>query len=87
MEAAVVRQNAAARNSTSLLVEDAGRLRVTQNALPSGGVKAEVQLSEETADPIQDVIDRLVSVYTFKANVLSLRTADKMVGTVLDLKA
>ncbi len=87
MEAAVVRQNAAARNSASLLVEDSGRLRVAQNALPSGGVKAEFQLSEETADPIEDALDRLVSVYTFKANVLSLRTADKMVGTVLDLKA
>ncbi len=87
MGAAVVRQNAAARNSTSLLVEDAGRLLVAQNALPSGGVKAEAQLSEETADPIEDAIDRLVSVYTFKANVVSLRTADKMVGTVLDVRA
>ena len=32
-------------------------------------------------------LDRIASGYSLKANVISLRTADKMVGTVLNLKA
>ncbi len=87
LSAAVVRQNAAARNSANLLAEDSRRLIVSQSDLRSGGVTAEAQPSGETADPVADAVDRLVSLYTFKANVVSLRTADKMVGTILNVRA
>jgi hypothetical protein len=56
-------------------------------SLPSGGVQAELQRSEDSVDRLADAIDRIGSVYSLKANVISLRTADKMVGTVLNLKA
>jgi hypothetical protein len=87
MDAAFVRQSGAARNSANLLSENAGRLVTTQRELHSGGVRADLERIEEAADPVADAIDRSVAVYSLKANLLSLRTADKMVGTVLNLKA
>jgi hypothetical protein len=87
MTAASVRQGAAAHNSANLLTEDSRRLIVSQSEVHSGGVKAELQRSEEAADVVADALDRLVSLYSLKANVVTLRTADKMVGTVLDVLA
>ena len=87
MSAASVRQNTAARNSANLLTQDSPRLVTSQTELSSGGVKSEVRQSSESADIVADAIDRLLSVYTLKANVVTLRTADKMVGTVLDVLA
>jgi hypothetical protein len=58
----------------------------TGGSLPSGGVQAELQRSEDSVDRLADAIDRIDSVYSLKANVISLRTADKMLGTVLNLK-
>ncbi len=87
MSAASVRQTGAARNAANLLSEGAGRLVTTQRELPSGGVRAEQQRFQEGPDPVADAIDQLVAVYSLKANAVSLRTADKMVGTVINLKA
>jgi flagellar hook protein FlgE len=50
-------------------------------------VRAEQQRFQEGPDPVADAIDQLVAVYSLKANAVSLRTADKMVGTVINLKA
>jgi hypothetical protein len=36
---------------------------------------------------LPDAIDRVGSVYSLKANVISLRTSLKMAGTVINLKA
>lgn len=55
-------------------------------SLPSGWVQAESQRSEDSADQLPVAMDRVGSVYSLKANVISLRTALKMVGTVLNLK-
>jgi hypothetical protein len=49
-------------------------------------VQAELQRSEHCVDRLADAIDRIASVYSLKENVISLRTADKMVATVLNLK-
>jgi flagellar basal body rod protein FlgC len=87
MQAAVVRQNAAARNSANLLSENPRRLVVSQTELSSGGTRAATAPVESLADPVADAVDRLLSVYAFKANVVSLRTADKMAGAVLNIRA
>jgi hypothetical protein len=87
MKAAVVRQNAAAHNSANLLTEDSRRLVVSQTELASGGVKARALPGEIVADPVGDAVDRLLSVYAFRANAVSLRTGDKMAGTVLNMLA
>ena len=87
MNAAVVRQNAAAHNSANLLTEDTRRLVVSQSELASGGVQARALPAGNVADPVGDAVDRLLSVYAFKANAVSLRTADKMAGAVLNVRA
>ena len=87
MKAAVVRQNAAAHNTANLLTEDTRRLVVNQSELQSGGVQAKAFSSGAGADPVGDAIDRLLSVYAFKANAVSLRTADTMAGAVLNIRA
>jgi hypothetical protein len=87
MKAAVVRQNAAAHNSANLLTEGSRRLVVRQSDLASGGVRAKAFPVEGQADPIGDAVDQLLSVYAFKANIISLRTADKMAGAVLKVRA
>ena len=87
MRAAVVRQNAAAHNSANLLTEDSRRLVVSQSDLPSGGVQARAFPGGDAADPVGDAVDRLLSVYAFKANAISLRTADRMAGAVLNVRA
>ena len=87
MKAAVVRQNAAAHNSANLLTKDSRRLVVSQTELASGGVQAKALPDEIVADPVGDAVDRLLSVYAFRANAVSLRTADKMAGAVLNVRA
>jgi flagellar basal body rod protein FlgC len=87
MNAAVVRQNAAAHNSANLLSANSRRLVVGQSELSSGGVQAKAFPAGSGADPVGDAVDRLLSIYTFKANAVSLRTADKMAGTVLSVRA
>ncbi len=87
MKAAVVRQNAAAHNSANLLTEGSQRLVVRQSDLASGGVQAKAFPVEDHTDPIGDAVDQLLSVYAFKANMISLRTADKMAGAVLKVRA
>jgi hypothetical protein len=87
MRAALVRQNAAAHNSANLLTEDSRRLVVSQSESVSGGVRAEAFPAEDVADPIGDAVDRLLSVYAFKANAVSLRTVDMMAGAVLNVRA
>ncbi len=87
MQASAVRQNAAARNSANLLSDDSRRLVVTQTEVPSGGTRAAAVPVEGFPDPVADAVDRLLSVYAFKANAVSLRTADKMAGTVLNVRA
>ena len=87
MKAAVVRKNAAAHNSANLLTKDSRRLVVSQTELASGGVQAKALPDEIVADPVGDAVDRLLSVYAFRANAVSLRTADKMAGAVLNVRA
>ncbi len=87
MQAAVVRQNAAPHNSANLLTADTRRLVVSQSELSAGGVQAKAFPAGNGADPVGDAVDRLLSIYTFKANAVSLRTADKMTGAVLNVRA
>jgi hypothetical protein len=87
MTAAVFRQNAAAHNSANLLTTDFRRVVVAEQEVSSGGVRSQAFTDDALADPVADAVDRLVSVYTLKANVVSLRTADRMVGAVLNLRA
>ena len=50
--------------------------------------------ARRVADPItpveslpREIVRQRMDLYSFKANVLSLRTADEMMGSLLDVKA
>ena len=38
----------------------------------------------ETADPVRDRVDQLTAQHDFEANIATIRTADEMVGTLIN---
>jgi hypothetical protein len=88
MNAAVVTQSAAGANLANSLTLGYRRLGVAQNTVPEGGVTAKlVRGRVPGGDPILDVVAEIGAVYSLRANIVSLKTADRMTGTVLNLRA
>jgi hypothetical protein len=88
MNAAVLRQSAAGVNTANALTPGYKRLWVSEASLPDGGVVAKkVRGKSEGADLLSDVVSEIGALYSFKANVISLRTADRMTGTVINMLA
>lgn len=90
MQAASVRQIAATNNVANMLTSPIQRLDVSQRALPSGGVQASVARTpvpepRQGTDLVADMVDQMGALYALKANVVSLRVADRMTGTVINL--
>ena len=90
MQAASVRQLASANNVANMLTSPVQRLEVSQRALPSGGVQASVTRTpfpepRQGTDLVADMVEQMGALYSLKANVVSLRVADQMAGTVLNL--
>ncbi|MCB1887055.1 MAG: hypothetical protein KDH20_05590 [Rhodocyclaceae bacterium] len=57
-------------------------------AQPEGGVSATVRnASQPGTDLERDLVDQMQLSYEFKANVLSLKAEDEMLGQLLDLTA
>lgn len=85
MNAAVIRQSAASANLANALTPGYKRLSVSEAAQPDGGVVGrKVRGKSEGADLVSDMVAEIGALYSFKANVISLRTADRMTGTVLN---
>ncbi len=88
MNAAALRQSAASANIANALTPGYKRLWVSEATLPDGGVAAKkVRRKSEGTDLVSDVVTEVGAMYSFKANVISLRTADRMTGTVLNMLA
>lgn len=88
MNAAALRQSTASANIANALTPGYKRLWVSGAALPDGGVVATKERGKhEGADLVADVVTEIGALYAFKANVISLRTADRMTGTVINLLA
>jgi flagellar hook protein FlgE len=88
MNAATLRQSAAGSNISNTLTTGYRRASVAQAALPGGGVEASVKRGVEAgADLVEDAVSQIGAVYSFKANLLSLKVADRMAGTVLNIRA
>lgn len=90
MQAASVRQLASANNLANMLTSPVQRLDVSQKALPAGGVQASVTRTplpdpRQGTDLVADMAEQMGALYALKANVVSLRVADQMAGTVLNL--
>lgn len=88
MNAAVVAQSASSSNLANTLTPNYRRLSVSQTEVPSGGVVAKsTRLAKAGENLVDDVVGQIGALYAFKANILSLKVADKMVGAVLNVRA
>ena len=65
------------------------RQAVEQQAAPDqGGVQAQTTRMPTPGVALeQDVVEQMAASYAFKANVLVLRTAKEMTGSLLDVRA
>lgn len=89
LQVSQLRLNASANNVANAQTDGFRRDLVRQEAQPSsGGVIAQVDKSPQPgADLIQDVVDQQSATYAFKANLQVVKTADEMMGRLLDVRA
>lgn len=88
LNAAQTRLNASANNIANLNTEGFRRDEVSATAAAGGGVEVSVAKSDSVGtDLVQDVVEQKLAVLEFKANAQVLRTANQMVGTLLNEKA
>lgn len=89
LQVSQLRLSAAANNVANAQTNDFRRDLVRQQAQPDGGgVTARVEKAPQPgADLVQDMVDQKAATYVFKANVQVVKTADDMLGRLLDVRA
>jgi flagellar hook protein FlgE len=91
LNAAQYSLGATAHNIANAQTANFRRLDVVQQSQDSGGVSASVRQlpsAQPAGDTLaNDFVQQMVSSYAFKANVLSLQTEQKMMGSLLDMDA
>ena len=64
------------------------RQLTTQTAQPEGGVSVNLTQAAEPGESLaEDVVQQIAARYSFEANVLTLKTQDRMLGSLLDTTA
>ena len=88
MSAAMLRLDASANNIANGQTPGYRRQFVQQESQAGGGVTTSVaQASEPGADLAADIVEQMISSYSFKANLHVIKTQDEMLGSLLDLHA
>lgn len=88
LQAAQARLGSSAHNIANMQTDGFKRETVTAQAAPQGGVVVSIsQAAQSGPDVTQDVVDQMSAKHAFMANVQVLKTADKMMGSLLDVKA
>jgi flagellar hook-associated protein FlgK len=92
MRAAQLRLDSHAHNVANVQTPDFKRQVTTQTARPdSGGVDAQIALDTGASEPFARLADDLVgqrmSLYSFAANLRTVQTEERMLGTLLDTRA
>jgi flagellar hook protein FlgE len=78
----------AAHNIANAKTPGFRRQLVQQTAQADGGVVVSIGRTAEPGDALaEDVVAQMSATYAFKANVLTLKTQDRMLGSLLDLTA
>ena len=78
----------AAHNIANAQTPGFRRQLVQQTAQPGGGVIVSIGRTTETGDALaEDAVAQMSATYAFKANALSLKTQDRMLGNLLDMTA
>jgi len=96
MRAAQLRLDTAAHNVANALTPGFQRQVVTQTAQPGlGGVNAQIEREPQAASTAgapfghlaEDLVEQRMSLYSFAANLRTVETQDRMLGTLLDTRA
>ena len=89
LQAAQLRLDSAAHNVANMNTSGFKRQTVTQEAVPElGGTRASLgQASTEGVALEQEVVDQMSATYAFKASVQVLRTQERTLGSLLNVKA
>lgn len=78
----------AAHNIANAQTPGFRRQLVEQTAQPDGGVVASIGRVATAGEALaEDVVTQMSATYAFTANVLTLKTQDRMLGSLLDMKA
>ncbi len=93
MRAAQTRLDTAAHNLANAQTPGFRRHRVEQTSVPeTGGVQTQVQRenavqSGDLAHLAEDLVAQRVSLYSFAANLKTVQTEDRMLGSLVDRRA
>ncbi len=88
MRTAQVSLDASAHNIANAQTPGFRRQLVAPQTQPGGGVTAVQITSPEAGEAlVNDIVQQKVASYGFQANLLTLRTEQRMQGTLLDLFA
>lgn len=88
LQAAQARLGASAHNVANAQTPGFKRETATLQASPQGGVVVNIsQAAQAGSDLTQDVVDQMSAKNAFMANVQVLKTADTLMGSLLDVRA
>lgn len=88
LQAAQTRLGASAQNIANMQTEGFRRDVVSAQASPQGGVVVSLSKAAQPGpDLTQDVVDQMGAKTAFTANVQVLKAADRMMGSLLDVRA
>jgi flagellar hook-associated protein FlgK len=88
MQAAQTRMASSAHNIANAVTPDFHRQVVAQQAVPHGGVAATIERAPVAGDALaEDLVALKLAQHLFTANLKVLRTQDRMLGTLLDVRA
>ena len=83
---ATLRADAAAKNIASRSWRSPGDLCSQRRGAPIGASDSSI-VQDGIGSCAADAVDQMGAVYAFRANILVLKVADRMVGTTLNLRA
>ena len=90
LQAAQLRLDASAHNVANMNTPHFRRTVVAQEAAAdSAGVRATAQRQQEVEAVAleKEAVEQMSATYAFKANLQTIKTQDKMMGSLLDVKA
>jgi flagellar hook protein FlgE len=88
MNAASLHMGASAHNVANLQTPGFRRQVATQQSMPQGGVAVTLSQATTVGDALaEDIVQQMSSSHAFAANLLTFRTENRMLGTLLDLTA
>lgn len=88
VQAARLHLDSAAHNVANIDTPDFRRQQTLQQRLEPVGVQASVTQSDTTGSALEaDRVEQMAASYSFQANLGVIKTDDRMLGRLIDLKA